>query len=560
MTIHATNTKNSTNLLITGATFDPKDAKRLQETLMALKVIGSLEITLSEALFLPDFILIVFAQFLEKREIALKFVVFDSHLHLYLLSLGFSCSFIPQKSEAGWSDVPKALCLGGSAESLDKIIAIIEQLPLAETSIFIVQHLQEGAQNFLPTILQTKTPYKVVTPEDKEMVKKQTVYIASSGYHMRIVDGVIYLGCDAKVNYARPSIDVLFHSIANEYKDKAVIAILCGYGNDGVESLDIAMKMNSMVFVEDPKDCNEAKVLTRAAQKKGNFHFCLSIEKLANQLAKLLTTDPSTQQTQEFLSKINTQYGYDFRGYVVESVQRRIKNAMARSHIASFGIFENATLQKRQIFDILFSDLSVKVTSFFRDSDSLKSVVTTVFPYLDTFSHIRILCAGCSTGEEAYTLAILLEEAGLLHKTQLYAIDMNEESINVAKNGLYPINSLNKSVQNYLDAGGKKKLEDYFEINSLFIKVKPLIKEKILFFQHTLVGSGVLNEFQLIFCRNVMIYFDEPLKVKTLELFYNSLDSNGYLVLGESENIMPSGAIKLFNKRTKTIFQKGSNV
>ena len=175
-------------------------------------------------------------------------------------------------------------------------------------------------------------------------------------------------------------------------------------------------------------------------------------------------------------------------------------------------------------------------------------IKTKILPYLNSYNHIKIWCAGCSNGKEVYSLAIMLKEAGILNKTQIYATDINPYVIEEAKNGMYSTVTLDKDISNYRNAQGEKSFIQYFDINKSYIKVKEELKKNILFFQHSLLSNGTLNEFNLILCRNVFIYFNDSLQERMLKNFYNSLDNNGFLVLGKSEGIQRNNGEKYFCK------------
>ena len=164
---------------------------------------------------------------------------------------------------------------------------------------------------------------------------------------------------------------------------------------------------------------------------------------------------------------------------------------------------------------------------------------------MNSYSSIKIWCAGCSTGEEAYSLAILLDEAGMLDKTLIYATDLSFNNIQEAKNGLFSVKEVENAGKNYMDSGGKGRLCDYFKSKGNYTEIKPKYKERIMFIQHSLVESGALNEFQLILCRNVIMYFKNDLQKKTLKLFNESLDRSGFLILGKSEGLIQMVALSI---------------
>lgn len=249
-----------------------------------------------------------------------------------------------------------------------------------------------------------------------------------------------------------------------------------------------------------------------------------------------------------FLDKIYLRYGYDYTEYHKDSLLRRIKLCMLKQNICNFKVFCEVVLKDNLVFEQLFLNLSINTTEFFRDPEVFNAIREKVLPYLDSYMHIKIWCVGCSNGKEAYSIAILLEELGLLDKAQIYATDINPYVTLEAKNGLYSIDSVDSDIINYKKSGGKRNFIDYFELKKDYIKVKSHLRKKILFFEHSLTTNGSLNEFELILCRNVMIYFNVDLQKKVLENFHNSLGKNGFLVLGRSEGLLLNGGEQYFSK------------
>jgi chemotaxis protein methyltransferase CheR len=270
---------------------------------------------------------------------------------------------------------------------------------------------------------------------------------------------------------------------------------------------------------------------------QSNYIACKS--SFENNIEKSYEIDPD--EAMVFLHKVKKQYGYDYTQYQLESIIRRMKACMLKEGIKSFELFREGVLNNEQIFEQLFLHLSVNTTDFFRNPEVYKEIKTKIMPYLDSFPHIKIWSAGCSTGQEPYSLAILLDEMRMLEKTQIYATDINPYVIEEAKNGLYPLKCLESNICNYRQAGGNGSFMDYFKLKGEYIEIDERLKKNILFFQHSLDGNGVLNEFQLILCRNVLIYFTPALQKKVLVNFANSLDRNGFLTLGKSEGILHNG-------------------
>lgn len=256
----------------------------------------------------------------------------------------------------------------------------------------------------------------------------------------------------------------------------------------------------------------------------------------------------NNEDVYSFLNDLNTTYGYDYTEYQIDSIMRRINIAMLKERIYDFNLFREKVLNNEEDFHNLFLDFSINTTEFFRNPEVFALIKNKILPYLNSYNHIKIWCAGCSNGKEPYSLAIMLKEAGILDKTQIYATDINPYVIEEAKNGLYSMSTLDKDINNYRNAQGENNFIQYFDINRSYIKVKDELMKNILFFQHSLLSSGTLNEFNLILCRNVFIYFNDSLQARMLKNFYNSLDNNGFLVLGKSEGIQRNNGKKYFRK------------
>ncbi|WP_070000059.1 CheR family methyltransferase [Cellulosilyticum sp. I15G10I2] len=248
-----------------------------------------------------------------------------------------------------------------------------------------------------------------------------------------------------------------------------------------------------------------------------------------------------------FLEKLYHIYGYDYTRYQLNCIKRRIKVCMLKESINSFTDFCSAVFEDPNIFDQLFIDFSINVTDFFRDPEVLLAIKKRVLAYLSSYTHIRIWCAGCSNGKEAYSIAILLDELGLLDRAQIYATDINPYVIEEAKNGLYSIQNIDQDILNYKHAGGERSFMSYFELKGDYIKAKDYLGKKILFFQHNLTESGSLNEFELILCRNVMMYFNTELQNNILKSFHCSLNGRGFLVTGKNEGMLLGAGEQYFS-------------
>ncbi|MGE4587763.1 MAG: protein-glutamate O-methyltransferase CheR, partial [Mangrovibacterium sp.] len=200
------------------------------------------------------------------------------------------------------------------------------------------------------------------------------------------------------------------------------------------------------------------------------------------------------------LEAIYKRYGYDFRSYVLSGMEKRLENQMAADHLGSIAEMIPRVLHDKDYFNRLLLNLSVTVTDLFRDPLQYKELRERVIPVLKTYPYINIWCAGCATGEEAYSMAILLKEENLLRRTQIYATDINYESLDMGKKGIYPLRKVQKFTENYNATGGKFSLSKYYTIKYNACIMNNELKRKILFSKHNLVNDGVFAEMHLIFC------------------------------------------------------------
>ncbi len=256
--------------------------------------------------------------------------------------------------------------------------------------------------------------------------------------------------------------------------------------------------------------------------------------------------DNQNIELQLLLQAIYLKYGYDFRNYAKASVRRRVEHFMKKENLNSFAETQHKILYEVNFFDRLLLDLSVNVTEMFRDPNFYRSFRQNVVPFLKKQPFLKIWHAGCASGEEVYSMAILLKEEGLYNKTQIYATDMNQVILNQAKEGIYLINRLKLYTENYQKAGGKESFSDYYIAHYDHVVMNKSLKENILFSDHNLATDGVFGEMHVIFCRNVLIYFNRDLQNRALGLFNDSLINHGILCLGSKESIRFSEHSNIF--------------
>ncbi len=257
------------------------------------------------------------------------------------------------------------------------------------------------------------------------------------------------------------------------------------------------------------------------------------------------------REIQILIDEIYKYHGYDFRGYSIASFRRRVDRLFGMDGFENFSEFLSKARSDEEYFKHLVEEITVNVTEMFRDPSFYRILRTEILPSLATKPFIRIWHAGCSTGEEVFSVAILLKELGLLHKSLLYATDLNESVLEVAKKGVFPLRTIQQYSENYRIASGKNDFSDYYTANYGYAKFSDELISRMVFSQHNLIVDGSFNEFDLILCRNVLIYFDKDFQKIALDLFDESLSKLGYLALGTKETIKFSHIQHRYNQFEK---------
>jgi chemotaxis protein methyltransferase CheR len=237
------------------------------------------------------------------------------------------------------------------------------------------------------------------------------------------------------------------------------------------------------------------------------------------------------------LEALHRRYGYDFRQYARASLLRRIRAYASHVGRPTIADIIPPLLHDPAEVDRLINGISVAVTELFRDPEAFAALAREVLPWLHSHAYFKIWVAGCSTGEDAYSLAILLDEAGLLERAQIYATDINTESLAQAQRGACALDRLQGAENNYIAAGGRRSLGDHYAPWHGRSRFAKRLREQIIFSQHNLATDAVFGEMQLVVCRNVLIYFNRGLQSRVVELFANSLDHRGFLLLGSRESL-----------------------
>ena len=243
-------------------------------------------------------------------------------------------------------------------------------------------------------------------------------------------------------------------------------------------------------------------------------------------------------EVDELIMLINDYSGYDFSDYSMPSLHRRFQRYIDLNKISDFKQLLQDLMNDSAMVNNLIEEVTVNVTEMFRDPSFFAAIRTDLVPQLNKLPLIKIWHAGCSTGEEVYSMAILLKEHDLLDKSIIYATDINQTVLDVAKSGKYNLESFNENEINYRESEGTKKISDYYTVLNGEALMNDDLKTKIIFSTHNLVSDSAFNQFDLIVCRNVLIYFNKSLQDNVLQMFYSSLTENGILAIGSKETLM----------------------
>ncbi len=243
------------------------------------------------------------------------------------------------------------------------------------------------------------------------------------------------------------------------------------------------------------------------------------------------------EEINQLLTDLIDTYGYDFTGYSMPMLQRRINQFYNLQQAGNFPALRYLLKNDPQYFRLFISKIMVPVTEMFRDPSFFAALRTAILPALSNFPLIRIWHAGCSTGEEVYSMAILLKELHLLHKSILYATDINPEALETASKGIFPQKPFQHYADNYLKAGGELLLQNYYGPYFGQVKFLDELKKRMVFSTHNLAADTSFNQFQLVICRNVLIYFNQDMQNRVFTLFDSSLESKGFLALGSKETL-----------------------
>ncbi len=457
------------------------------------------------------------------------------------------------------------VAIGASAGGLEAITALLENLPSNTGMAYIyVQHLSRDHESILTSLLSKKTEMKVQDVEEMEKMDPNNVYVIPYNKEIEVTNGHIQLIPRPKNKPTNLSIDVLFSSLAETHKENVIGVILSGNGSDGTKGLKEIKNAGGLTFAQDDSAKNSS--MPQSAIAEGIVDFVLSPKKIAHEImsisnhSSLMQSPISAMHENEIENEdpdlktifqlIHKRKNVDFSHYKMNTVKRRISRRMVIHKMKTLKLYAAFVAKKNNELELLYNDLLINVTHFFRDTDAFKSLKKTVLNELlkskTTGETLRVWVAACATGEEVYSIAISLIELQD-NKTnnipvQIFASDLSEKAIKEARIGEYS--------QHQLKNVSQKRLQRFFTKVKDKYRVSKTLRDVCIFAQHNILSDPPFSRMDFISCRNFLIYLETAAQKKAISTFHYALNEGGSLMLGKSETIGKS--IQLFSPLNKT--------
>lgn len=465
------------------------------------------------------------------------------------------------------------VAIGASAGGLEAMIELLTYLPRNTGMAFIyVQHLSPDHKSLLTEILSQKTKMRVQEIDDMDKIKPDNVFVIPSNKGIEIADGNIKLIPRSEGNTAI-SIDILFSSLAHVQKERVIGIILSGSATDGTAGIKDIKHEGGLTFAQD--DTAKFTSMPHSAISSGVIDFILSPKEIALELARLSNhpfvktdvvktnredlIDNNNPDLKTILNQLYKKTGVDFGLYKMNTIKRRIIRRMLLYKISTLKDYATLLTQKNEETEILYQDLLINVTSFFRDSDTHKYVKETLFPKLlkrkNAGESLRIWVPACATGEEAYSMAMILTEIQESQSSnipvQIFATDLSEQAISKARIGVY--------TKQELQTVSPKRIQRFFVKTDGNFRVNKVIRDMCVFAPHNILTDPPFSRLDFISCCNLFIYLDTAAQKKALNTFHYALNNDGYLMLGKSENISQSDNLFIIANKKYKIFERKIN-
>jgi two-component system, chemotaxis family, CheB/CheR fusion protein len=458
------------------------------------------------------------------------------------------------------------VAIGASAGGLEALKSLIANIPLkcGSTSFVICQHLSPKHKSLLAKILDKETSLDVIEATHDQVLSPRTIYVTPANKNITVRNGVIQLHKTNNEIKPKPSIDILFESLISERAQASVtVVLLSGTGHDGSVHLEALKKNDVLIIAQDPQTAIY-EGMPNSAIKTKNVDLILPPEQIGKDIFKIVTRkkinapnsqDSSRVPIDSIFNLLEEKKGVNFNQYKKSTIQRRIGRRIVETNQKDIEGYFSILQHEDSEMDLLFDSLLISVTNFFRDEEVFNRLIPLIVDKIRSKEKdgiLRIWVAGCSTGEEAYTYAIIISEILRSEESslsfQIFATDLSESAIQIARQGKYPAESLKNLPQELVAKYFEKNLDKYEVIKTL--------KSRVLFARHDIAGNPPFLKQDIVSCRNVLIYFSNNLQKDVFPLFHYSLNPNGILILGKSENTSNAsglfeaidGQLKVFRK------------
>jgi two-component system CheB/CheR fusion protein len=449
--------------------------------------------------------------------------------------------------------------IGSSAGGLRELIAFFSHAKADTGAAYVVvSHLSPDHESRLPELLQKETGMNVVPVTTAVSIRPNTIYVISPKSDLDMRDGTLQPHAWS-ARHREMTIDRFFTALATAHGKDAFAIVLSGTGSDGTNGTKAIREAGGVTFAQEPADA-EYDSMPRNAIGSGSIDFVMNVQDMPAKIAELwrsrqsitlphLEDRPTAEDVvaraedalRDILSIVRARTGHDFSQYKRATLLRRIERRMQVNQLRDLPTYRDYVRETPTESRLLLHDLLISVTSFFRDPTAFaaleKQVIPALFSGREHGGKIRAWVAGCATGEEAYSLAILLHEENLLDRTMIYATDINPDALRIAQEGIYDTDRFAGFSQNYLAAGGKSSLSDYYAAAYSGAVLDRRLKKAIVFTDHSLATDNVFAEVQLASCRNVLIYFEKDLQERALAVLTDAVARRGFLGLGIKETL-----------------------
>jgi two-component system, chemotaxis family, CheB/CheR fusion protein len=457
--------------------------------------------------------------------------------------------------------------VGASAGGLEALAALVRNIPPDTMSFVVIQHLSPNRESMLAELLARQSDLQVATAADGMRVERNHIYVIPPNANLSLSRGILRVHKPEAGRGPRLPVDHFFRSLAEDQGTRSIGVVLSGTGTDGTLGLQAIKAAGGVTFVQDPSSARYDG-MPSSALESGSADFCLEPKAIAQELLRVSERPYLARERQEGSDGLREQLGrvfallrsasrHDLSQYKTSTIERRIERRMALVHVEKLEDYLTLLSSNREELALLYKDLLIGVTSFFRDGEPFEALKTRALPRiiegLAPGAPVRVWAPACSTGEEAYSLAIiLLEFLGDRvrdHRLQVFGTDVDPAAIERARRGIFP--------QNIALDVSPERLSRFFTKRDGNYQVSRLVRDLVVFSTHNVIRDAPFSRLDLVSCRNLLIYLQPPLQKRVLRVLHYALNPSGFLLLGTSETVGDSAELfSLIDRKSKLFMKK----